>query len=364
MTSIIVPILLLVSLSSLSIGPVFAHDDSDGFADQESTTTSVMRITTTGGYRYFHANGLANHTTGAFPNAHNPNAIAPQKYDFRVFEHPVLPSDRPASAAERRQGPSIFGIAVNGVVFDPGTAELWNNDFRWHYEALSGAMNKVGNLGMDRNNAHVQPTGAYHYHGLPYGLLEKLDYKRKMALVGYAADGFPIYGPYCYAQPNKAASGLKEMHSSYRLRKGSRGAGEPPGAYDGSFAQDFEYVPGHGDLDEFNGRTGITPEYPKGTFYYVLTADWPFVPRKFRGIPDESFMKGPPGGPGGGPVGPGGQNSGRPGAGMGPPPGMRPGPGMGPGMGPRPGMGPGPRPGSGQHPGATPAQGRLQIRNY
>lgn len=330
-------IIVLFFFLATSFLPAAAHDaDSEGFGDQESTTTSVFKMTTSGGYRYFHANGLANHITGAFPNAHNPNAIAPQNYNFRVFEHPVLPADRPATGAERRQTPSLFGIAINGVVFDPGTAELWNNDFRWHYEALSGAMNKVGNLGMDKNNAHVQPTGAYHYHGLPYGLLEKLDYKRKMALVGYAADGFPIYGPYCYKQADKPGSGLKEMHSSYRLRQGQRGAGEPPGAFDGSFAQDYEYVAGHGDLDDYNGRTGVTPEYPKGTFYYVLTADWPFVPRKFRGLPDESFSKGPPGG------GPGQRGAG--------PRGPRP---IGPGFGPPPG---------GHPPG--PNQGRPIIRNY
>ena len=49
--------------------------------------------------------------------------------------------------------------------------------------------------------AHVQPTGAYHYHGLPMGPLKKLDYTHKMALVGYAVDGFPIYGPYAYSRP-------------------------------------------------------------------------------------------------------------------------------------------------------------------
>ena len=29
-------------------------------------------------------------------------------------------------------------------------------------------------LGTDCNNAHVQPTGAYHYHGLPEGLINRL----------------------------------------------------------------------------------------------------------------------------------------------------------------------------------------------
>lgn len=207
-------------------------------------------------------------------------------------------------------------MAVNGVMFDPGTAELWNGDMRWHYEALSGFMAKHGSLGMDHNLAHVQPTGAYHYHGLPMGLLEQLDYKHKMALVGWAADGYPIYGPYCYSNSDDSKSRLKEMKSSYRLKSGSRPAGSPDGEYDGSFAQDYEYVKGTGDLDEFNGRVGVTPEFPRGTFYYVLTETWPFIPRAFRGVPDASFHKGPPGGMRGGH--PGGR-FGPPGGGMGTP---------------------------------------------
>ena len=50
--------------------------------------------------------------------------------------------------------------------------------------------------GLDDHHAHVQPTGAYHYHGLPTGLIEHLRKEKddnKMLLIGYAADGFPIY---------------------------------------------------------------------------------------------------------------------------------------------------------------------------
>jgi hypothetical protein len=50
-------------------------------------------------------------------------------------------------------------------------------------------------------------------------------------------------------------------------------------------------VAGHGDLDEFGGRSGVTPEFPKGTYYYVMTEEYPFIPRKFKGTPDPSFSK-------------------------------------------------------------------------
>jgi len=265
-------------------------------------------MTVKDGYRVITSNGIPNHATGAFPNAGNPNPIAPQHYEWRV-------TTTPKAAAQLTPGASHpFGVAINGVPFDPGTAELWNNDPQWHYEALVGFIvsNRRG-LGVDESLAHVQPNGAYHYHGLPFGLLNQLDYKKKMALVGYAADGFPMYGPYGYTKTDDAKSAIKLLKSSYRVKDGARASG-PGGAYDGSFAQDFEYVAGLGDLDDCNGRTGVTPEYPNGTYYYVLTDTFPFVPRFYRGTPDASFLRGGPGPQGGTgrPGGPGpGQDAGR-----------------------------------------------------
>jgi hypothetical protein len=104
---------------------------------------------------------------------------------------------------------------------------------------------------------------------------------------------------------------VKQLTSSYRLKKGKRPAG-PGGTYDGTFIQDWEYVAGAGDLDECNGRTGVTPAYPQGTYYYVLTEKFPFIPRAFRGTPDASFdRRGPPPG-----------RPGRPGGRRPPPPGQ------------------------------------------
>jgi len=107
------------------------------------------------------------------------------------------------------------------------------------------------------------------------------------------------------------------------MKKGNRPKGDdgPGSKYDGTFEQDFEFVEGSGDLDKSNGRTGATPEYPEGTYYYVATADYPFIPRIFHGTPDSSFAKRmgpPPGGPGG-PDGPPGRRGRR-----GPPPGEGP----------------------------------------
>jgi hypothetical protein len=196
-------------------------------------------------------------------------------------------------------------VALNGVPFEPGTGEFWNGRREWNYEAIGTI-----NLGLDQNNAHVQPTGAYHYHGPPTGLMTRLGGdSRKMLLVGWAADGFPIYTSRGHTSAMDAQSPLQTLRSSWQLRKGERPDG-PGGKPDGSFTADYEYVPGSGNLDECNGRFGVTPEFPRGTYHYCITDEFPFLGRTFRGLPDLSFSKRP--GIGGGPGGRG-PRGGRPG---------------------------------------------------
>ncbi|MGB0733877.1 MAG: YHYH protein, partial [Pontibacterium sp.] len=49
-------------------------------------------------------------------------------------------------------------------------------------------------------------------------------------------------------------------------------------------------------LDECNGRFGVTNEYPNGTYHYVISTEYPYIPRCFHGKPDRSFMRGKGGG--------------------------------------------------------------------
>lgn len=280
------------------------------------------------GVRTITANGIPDHQPGKFPSRGNPNAISAQQYVFRVT---LSPKD---TGRLTPHGHDWAGVAVNGVPFEPGTAEAWKNDpsTGWHIEGIQPAAGRPV-LGMDANNAHVQPNGSYHYHGVPTGLLSKLAAAKgtkpgqAMLLIGWAADGFPIYDFHGYAKADDATSAIKELHSGWRLKKGERPGGDtgPGGAYDGTYTEDYEYVAGSGDLDECNGRTGVTPEFPKGTYHYVVTAEFPFVTRALKGERDPSFSKGrsgPPGGRRGGPGGPGGAG--------GPAGGRRPG-GRGPG---------------------------------
>ncbi|MEZ5424780.1 MAG: YHYH protein [Pyrinomonadaceae bacterium] len=255
-------------------------------ASAQKSYQNEVEITTDKNYRYIKSNGIPDHPTGEFPNRNNPNRISPQNYRFRLPLHPKT-TDRITPAP-------LFGVALNGVPFDPGTAEYWGERGRsaWRYEALTGKLN----LGVDRNNAHVQPTGAYHYHGIPVGLVENLrgkDKEKNVLLIGYASDGFPVYSEYDHADPMDTQSQVKKMSPSYRLKKGNRPDG-PGGAFDGTFEADWEFAAGSGDLDQCNGRFGKTPEFPEGIYHYFLTSEYPFIPRCVRGTPDESFEKRPP----------------------------------------------------------------------
>lgn len=306
-----------------------------------------VEISVSGSYRYIKTNCIPDHATGTFPNAGNPNSIKAQDVTFKM---PVKPK---ALNQKGQRFPGIFGVAVNGVPLDPNTGETWDGNpmsKSWRYEALTGHIN----LGCDQNNAHVQPDGTYHYHGIPTALLERLtEGKPKMVLMGFAADGFPFYGPYGYIDPKSPKKGLKKITTGYRLKSGTRPDG-PGGKYDGTFLQDFEWVQGKGDLDDCNGRFGVTPEFPEGTYHYYLTYDYPFIPRLFKGTPDDSFKHRslPPSRPGGGAPGAGGFPPGGPGAFPPPHPGgfapMRP--GGNPGTGGFPPMRPGGVPGAGGFP--------------
>ena len=275
-------------LGLLLAGNLFAHpghqeDIVTAAGGASSLPAPQVSITEEGGYRVIKANGVPNHEIGQFPGPGCPNAASAQSYTFRMPLHPK------SNATFTKLKQQVIGVAVNGVPFDPGTAEYWKNDRTsgWHIEAIGGGKS----LGLDRNNAHVQPNGAYHYHGIPTGLLSNLNGNGGQSLIGYAADGFPIYAQ------------TSENRSSYELKKGARPSGSagPGGTYDGTYEADYEFVQGSGDLDEANGKTGVTSEYPGGTYYYVATAEFPFYPRMLKGTPDASFHRGPPGGgPGGG----------------------------------------------------------------
>ena len=265
-------------------------NQSSGIIEAVPATThpsikSNLDISLQGDTRVLRANGIPQHDIGVFPNSGNPHRIQEQNYVYKINAKPT-PNNFFAPL-----GMHNFGLAVNGVPFDPGAAEwyLGNRNSEWQYEPMSGAIR----LGLDENHAHVQPSGAYHYHGIPTLLLDSLDVNGSShsPLIGWAADGFPIYAIYGYENPQDIDSKVIKMTSSYSLRTGNRpsGAGNPGGKFDGTFINDYVYVEGAGILDMCNGRMTATPDFPEGTYAYYISEFWPIIPRCYKGTPSKDF---------------------------------------------------------------------------
>jgi hypothetical protein len=197
-----------------------------------------------------------------------------------------------------------FGVSINGVRYDPSSAVTFENDdgsnnLDWHVEATS-TENSIGqNMGTD-NGGHLNPFGEYHYHGVPTDYFVNdlgIDGSDHSPIVGYAADGFPIYYKYVFSDETDDLSSIETASSGYTLRSGTRGGDDltaPSGNYDGNYYEDYEYSAASTILDECNGRTGVTPDYPYGTYYYVITDEYPYIPRCFKGtVLDNTFRVGP-----------------------------------------------------------------------
>ena len=222
-----------------------------------------------------------------------------------------------------------------------GSAEVsaGNTTYYWNRDAY---VNEGATF--DAGNAHQQNTGTYHYHANPpalrYLLGDHVDYNattktysestntpvKHSPILGWVADSFPIYGPYGYSVSNDASSGIRQMVSGYVIRNGSYGTSNltangrstiPQWAVRlfnvasnivagpavstsyplGRYMEDNDYLGDHGytqgvdfDLDEYNGRWCVTPEFPNGTYAYFVaissngTPEFPYnIGRGFYG---------------------------------------------------------------------------------
>jgi len=178
----------------------------------------------------------------------------------------------------------LLAAACYGVGPDPLGKEkvgCFESDTPWRYDP----MHPNNDFGEDDNHAHTQPDGAYHYHGDPASMYDTTG-TTISAVIGYAADGFPIRGP--FVEDNGT---IRAIESGYVLRDGNRtnqdGEGDfPGGAWSGQFRDDFHWQDGVGDLDQCNGRV------VDGTYSYYVTFTYPWVIGCFVGTPDDSFRKG------------------------------------------------------------------------
>ena len=291
---------------STDCSPTQSLDSTRGACNTTLSFSNQYNESISGNIRTITANSIPDHMVGLFGSASgslNPNAITEQSETYQISVSPTESSIFTPLLSTTGSGPSAgpqysFGVLLNGVELDPVAAEPYPHEgmmspdvnWEWNLEALNV------NLGLDCNSAHVQPTGKYHYHGSPVLYLQNLNISSTtMTLIGYAADGFPIYYKYAYETATDNSSTIIEMTSSYQLKSGDRGGdGEsaPCDTYNGIYSNDYEYIDALGTLDQANGRNGVTPEYPTGTYYYIITDDFPSIPRYFRGTPSTDFKIG------------------------------------------------------------------------
>lgn len=276
-------------------------------AIQDNVPANVQSVQYSANWVYISTHGIPAYTTGPFIG--NPSVATDQNAIFKI---PLNPTQN-TGIADPTTGGNI-GIFINGVaLFDFRDAFSWNNttgqisggpggtpgDNVWNRDAVIAERG-----GFDCSKAHPA-NGNYHHHQNPTAFkldlvvisnicnlynadgLYAIDSNIHSPLIGYAYDGFPIYGSYAY-QNTDGTGGITRMKSSYQLRNitirttYADGSAVTPGpavsaTYPlGYFREDYEYIahPGQPDyLDEHNGRFCKTPEYPNGIYCYFATVD-------------------------------------------------------------------------------------------
>ncbi|WP_109829687.1 YHYH protein [Reichenbachiella versicolor] len=264
--------------------------------------TSSYSESITDDFRIIDANSVPNHDYG---DARNQFEAMSRTYTLDATPTKAAQTTSILSATNRPQ--YWFGIALNGVIYAPAPAtpfifentETGEYNWDWVFEPTLNRGSENGQVQLDCSGAHIGPQG-YHYHGNMFEYVETIQtglstgtVPTSPVQVGWAADGFPIlylYGP-------DEDGNLKKMTPSYQLKSGNRsgdGVSAPCGEYNGKYTNDFEYVAETGDLDECNGiERSITLSTSSGSetfsYFYVITENFPEIPRCFVGTPAESF---------------------------------------------------------------------------
>jgi hypothetical protein len=258
---------------------------------------------------YIATSGLPSYVTGPFLDG-NPSLATDQS---AIFKFPLTPTPNAGTPSPTTGG--NIGIFTNGVaLFDYRDGVSWRNatstlaggpiggmgDNVWNRDAIVGERN-----GFDCVKGHPA-MGNYHHHQNPSAFrldrvvistvcnlytadgLYVIDSTQHSPLIGFAYDGYPIYGAYGYRNTN-GTGGITRLKSSFSQRNistrttysdGSTVTAGPPVSTTypiGYFKEDYQYTPTTTAtpdyLDEHNGRFCITPEYPNGTYAYFCTVD-------------------------------------------------------------------------------------------
>ncbi|MEY4659353.1 MAG: hypothetical protein RJB36_1119 [Bacteroidota bacterium] len=281
----------------------------------ETTLANVQTVQYSNNWVYVSTKGIPSYITGPFLDG-NPSLATSQN---AIFKLPLSPTQNTGTATPTTGG--NIGIFVNGVaLFDYRDGVAWNStsntlcgglpgmspcpggptaSMSWNRDAIPAEK-----IGFDCSKGHPA-NGNYHHHQNPSAFkldltvisnvcdlydadgLYVIDSNVHSPLIGYAYDGFPIYGAYGYANTD-GTGGITRMKSGYQLRNittrtiWADGTDVPDGpavstTYPlGYFREDYEFVSHGGQadyLDIHNGRVCVTPEYPNGIYCYFATVD-------------------------------------------------------------------------------------------
>jgi hypothetical protein len=229
-----------------SKGPWFNSDGTwdstkKGVVDGSVVWDGILETSVSGGYRYFTGNDLPSHVTGRFPIAstdsdvfpydRNPNSIASQTLSVKVPANPTIAAKPTCIRGE-------LGIMLTGSAL---------------FSAFdAGGRDAVAWEAQDVCSGHPQAKGAYHYHSLSACIADPGTGQSN--LLGYAYDGFGIYGM-------RGADGTELTNA---------------------------------DLDECHGTT--SPVMWDGKlvtmYHYVATREFPYVMGCFKGTPIQNQFSG------------------------------------------------------------------------
>ncbi len=293
-------------------GAYYASGNSTPIAN--NILVNCQKIEYSNNWVYVHTKGVPSYPTGPFLDG-NPSLAQDQS---AIFKLPLNPTQNTGTLTNTT--PGNIGIFINGVaLFDYRDGVAWNTsanslcggpgnppcpggmgaNMPWNRDAVLAEKS-----GFDCSKGHPA-MGNYHHHQNPSAFkldlnvvsticnlydadgLYAINTSQHSPLIGFAYDGFPIYGAYAYANAD-GTGGIVRIKSSYQLRGITQRTHHADGTnvddgpaisttYPlGYFREDYEFIAHPGDesfLDEHNGRFCKTPEYPNGIYCYFATVD-------------------------------------------------------------------------------------------
>jgi len=286
-------------------GRHYVSGNSTPIAD--TYTANVQSVKYSASSVYISTQGIPSYVVGPYLDG-NPNQAGNQN---AIFKFPLTPVQNTGTAVSTPMG--NIGVFVNGIaMFNYSDGVSWKSstsafaggpiggsgDGVWNRDAIV-----YEKAGFDCSKGHPAGTN-YHHHQNPsaYKLdlnvisticnlydadgLYAIDSTVHSPLIGFAYDGFPVYGAYGYKNAD-GTGGIVRMKSSFSLRNitarthyydGTDVTDGPAVSTTyplGSFREDYQYTaPTAPDyLDYHNGRFCVTPEYPNGTYCYFATVD-------------------------------------------------------------------------------------------